>query len=134
MAKRGRGAIVFVATLVQPQNSLFDVGAEAAETYSLTIAEALWYELAPHGVDVVALSSESEVGTEAVEEADRSQVAERRRTKVAQVLSKLESASPTIPGKMFSAMNVMGEWIFSADINSRLKAALLSRSARANLN
>lgn len=56
MVKRGRGGIVFVASNAAYQPTpLLSVYA-ATKVFDLYVAEALWAELRPHGVDVLAVS------------------------------------------------------------------------------
>ncbi len=54
MRERGRGGIILVSSLAylvgSPQIAVYS----AAKAYSTTLAEALWFELKPHGVDVLS--------------------------------------------------------------------------------
>ena len=54
MRDRGRGGIIIASSLAylvgSPQIAVYS----AAKAYSTTFAEALWYELRPHGVDVLS--------------------------------------------------------------------------------
>lgn len=54
MRNRRRGGIILVSSLAylvgSPQIAVYS----AAKAYSTTLAEALWFELKPHGVDVMS--------------------------------------------------------------------------------
>lgn len=56
MKARGKGAIVLVGSMAGLAGSAKLAVYSAAKAYSATLAEALWYELKPHGVDVLALT------------------------------------------------------------------------------
>jgi len=121
MAERGRGGIVFLGSTVEG----LPVGAgPSTGSYNLALAEALWYELAPRGVDVMALSAEAGGVTDPLQSS----------ALVAQALARLGEANATIPGRMSTLMNLMGRWMFSQDPNERLRAALSGKASRANLN
>ncbi len=53
MKKRGRGGMLFVGSMAgyrgSPHNALYN----SAKAFGRIFSEGLWYELAPHGVDVV---------------------------------------------------------------------------------
>jgi short-subunit dehydrogenase len=55
LAARGRGAIVLLSSLTAFQGSPFVATYGATKSFLLTLAEGLWFELAPHGVDVLAV-------------------------------------------------------------------------------
>jgi short-subunit dehydrogenase len=52
---RGRGGILFTSSTAAFQGLPFAAHYAATKGYELQLAEGLWYELAPKGVDVVAL-------------------------------------------------------------------------------
>ncbi|MDD3799769.1 MAG: SDR family NAD(P)-dependent oxidoreductase [Novosphingobium sp.] len=56
MKRRGKGAIMLVGSMAGLAGSAKLAVYSAAKAYSATLAEALWYELKPHGVDVLALT------------------------------------------------------------------------------
>jgi hypothetical protein len=56
MAKRGRGAILNVASTAGMQPLPFSAGYSAAKAYVLTFSEAIHHELAPRGVTVTVLA------------------------------------------------------------------------------
>lgn len=55
LVARGRGGILFTASTAAFQGLPFASHYAATKGYDLQLAEGLWYELLPHGVDVVAL-------------------------------------------------------------------------------
>lgn len=52
---RGRGGLVLLSSLAGLQGTGWVAGYAAAKAFDRVLAEALWWELAPHGVDVLAL-------------------------------------------------------------------------------
>jgi hypothetical protein len=55
MKRRGRGAIVLLASMAGLAGAARLAVYSAAKAYSIALAEALWGELHPHGVDVLSL-------------------------------------------------------------------------------
>jgi len=55
MASRGAGGIVLLSSLTAFQGSPFVASYGATKAFLLALAEGLWYELAPRGVDVLAV-------------------------------------------------------------------------------
>jgi short-subunit dehydrogenase len=53
MAERGRGGILMVGSLSGYTGSPYTLVYNGAKAFSRVFAEGLWYELRPHGVDVV---------------------------------------------------------------------------------
>lgn len=123
MAERGRGGIVFVGSTV-PNEGLSVGAGPSVRSYNHALAEALWYELAPRGVDVMALSPDSGGVSDPLQSA----------ALVRQALARLGEANSTIPGRMSTFMNLMGRWMFSQDPAERLREALSGKASRANLN
>ncbi|HXU70770.1 MAG TPA: SDR family NAD(P)-dependent oxidoreductase [Polyangia bacterium] len=54
MAARGRGGIVFMASMAAAQGSPLVATYAATKAFDLVLAEGLWDELGAHGVDVIA--------------------------------------------------------------------------------
>jgi short-subunit dehydrogenase len=54
MAERGRGGLLFIGSLAGNAGSYFFAAYSAAKGWMQTFAEALWAELQPRGVDVLA--------------------------------------------------------------------------------
>jgi len=54
MVERGRGAVVLMSSLTAFQGSPFATVYGATKAFNLALAEGLWAELKPHGVQVIA--------------------------------------------------------------------------------
>lgn len=55
MLQRGRGGIILVGSMSGTAGSALNVTYSAAKAFEQVLAEGLWYEMRPHGVDVLAL-------------------------------------------------------------------------------
>jgi len=55
MLERGRGGIVLVGSMSGTAGSALNVAYSAAKAFEQVLAEGLWYEMRPHGVEVLAL-------------------------------------------------------------------------------
>jgi len=55
MHERGRGGIVLMSSLTAFQGSPFVAAYGASKAWNLSLAEALWYELRPAGIDVLGV-------------------------------------------------------------------------------
>jgi short-subunit dehydrogenase len=55
LAARGRGGLIFTSSTAAFQGLPFTAHYAATKGYGLQLAEGLWFELKPHGVDVLAL-------------------------------------------------------------------------------
>jgi short-subunit dehydrogenase len=55
MIERKRGGLVLVSSMAGMQGTGWVASYAATKAYDLALAEGLWFELAPHGVDVLAL-------------------------------------------------------------------------------
>jgi len=55
LAERGKGAVVLLSSLTAFQGSPFAATYGATKSFDLALAEGLWFELAPRGVDVLAV-------------------------------------------------------------------------------
>jgi short-subunit dehydrogenase len=55
MVARGRGGLMFFSSMAGLQGTGWVASYAATKAYDLALAEALWYELRPHGVDVLAV-------------------------------------------------------------------------------
>lgn len=54
MRERGRGGMVFLTSMAAAVGSAYTTTYAATKSFDLILAEGLWHELAPHGVDVMA--------------------------------------------------------------------------------
>ena len=57
MARRGRGGIILMTSLTGFQGSPYIAAYGATKAFNLSLAEALWFELGPQGVDVLGVCS-----------------------------------------------------------------------------
>jgi short-subunit dehydrogenase len=55
MAERGRGGLILISSMAGLQGTGWVAGYAATKAFDLALAEGLWFELRPHGVDVLAL-------------------------------------------------------------------------------
>lgn len=55
LRRRGRGGLILLSSLAGLQGTGWVAGYAAAKAFDLALAESLWWELAPHGVDVVGV-------------------------------------------------------------------------------
>jgi short-subunit dehydrogenase len=55
MVERGRGGLVLVSSMAGLQGTGFVASYSATKAFDLALAEGLWFELRPQGVDVLAL-------------------------------------------------------------------------------
>jgi uncharacterized protein len=55
LRRRGRGGLILLSSLAGLQGTGWVASYAAAKAFDLTLAESLWWELAPHGVDVLGL-------------------------------------------------------------------------------
>lgn len=55
MAERGRGGLILLSSLAGLQGTGWVASYAATKAFDLALAEGLWFELAPRGVDVLAL-------------------------------------------------------------------------------
>jgi len=55
MAERGRGGLILVYSMAGMQGTGWVASSSATKAFDLALAEGLWFELAPRGVDVLAL-------------------------------------------------------------------------------
>lgn len=55
MRKRGRGGILLLTSLAALSGSSYTASYNATKSFDLILAESLWHELAPEGVDVMAV-------------------------------------------------------------------------------
>jgi len=55
MVERGRGGLILLSSMAGLQGTGWVASYSATKAFDLALAEALWYELGEHGVDVLAL-------------------------------------------------------------------------------
>ncbi len=55
MVARGRGGLIFFGSMAGLQGTGWVASYAATKSFDIVLAEGLWYELRPHGVDVLAI-------------------------------------------------------------------------------
>lgn len=56
LIERGRGGVILLASNAAYHGAPYVANYAATKAYNLVLGESLWYELAPHGVDVLAFA------------------------------------------------------------------------------
>jgi short-subunit dehydrogenase len=121
LAARGRGGIVVLSSLTAFQGSPFVATYGATKSFGLAWAEALWYELAPRGVDVLAVCAGATRTPSYLRHATRRAPGELAPEQVArEALARLGRGPSMIPGRFNR-------------IASQLMRRLLSRRATIRL-
>lgn len=120
MAKRGRGGILFLSTIMAYQGVPYFANYAASKAYVLNLGESLHYELKKHGVDVTVLSpglTDTEMkesltanGVDLSKMGLKTMAAEPVVAKALQALGRKPSV---IPGFVNRAFIFMGQRVFS---------------------
>ena len=55
MRKRGRGGILFLTSMASLAGSSYTATYNSTKSFDMILAESLWHELAPEGIDVMAV-------------------------------------------------------------------------------
>jgi len=100
LAARGRGGIVLLSSLTAFQGSPFVATYGASKSFLLTLAEGLWFELAPHGVDVLAVCAGATRTPSYLRRSSRKAPGELEPDQVAhEALARLGRGPSMIPGR-----------------------------------
>jgi short-subunit dehydrogenase len=101
LASRGRGGIVLLSSLTAFQGSPFVATYGATKSFLLTLAEGLWFELAPHGVDVLVVCAGATRTPSYLRRATRKAPGELEADQVArEALAALGHGPLRIPGRL----------------------------------
>jgi uncharacterized protein len=128
MIKRGRGGIILMSSLAGSQGSPKLAAYAATKSFNAVLAEGLWAELTPHGVDVLACLAgairtpgyqEAETGTSAPGTLDADVVAE-------QTLNALGTGPIIIPG----AVNKLARFVLTRLLSRRAAIAIMSSNTK----
>ena len=126
MMERGRGGILLMSSLAGTQGSPNLVTYAATKSFTTILAEGLWSELTPHGVDVLACVAgailtpgyqQAESATPAPGTLSAEVVAET-------ALNALGHGPIVVPG----AINKLGRFVLSRVLSRRAAIALMSRN------
>ena len=100
LASRGRGGMVLLTSLTAFQGSPFVATYGASKSFLLTLAESLWFELAPLGVDVLAVCAGATRTPSYLRSASRKAPGELEPEQVArEALARLGHGPSMIPGR-----------------------------------
>jgi uncharacterized protein len=126
MIERGRGGIVLMSSLAGSQGSPNIAAYAATKSFNAILAEGLWKELKPHGVDVLACMAGA-ILTPGYQEAESAKPAPG--TLEAQVvaektLSALGKGPIVIPG----AVNKIARFVLTRLISRRAAIAIMSKN------
>jgi uncharacterized protein len=126
MIERGRGGIVLMSSLAGSQGSPNIAAYAATKSFNAILAEGLWKELKPHGVDVLASMAgailtpgynQAESGRSAPGTLEAEQVAER-------TLNALGNGPLVVPG----AVNKLARFVLMRLISRRAAIAIMSKN------
>ena len=126
MISRGRGGIVLMSSLAGGQGSPNIAAYAATKSFNATLAEGLWSELKPHGVDVLACCAGA-ILTPGYNKAETSKPAPGTMTpeQVAETtLDALGRGPIVVPG----AMNKVGRFALSRILSRRAAIAIMSKN------
>jgi uncharacterized protein len=128
MIERGRGGIILMSSLAGSQGSPKLAAYAATKSFNAVLAEGLWAELKPHGIDVLACLAgairtpgyqEADGGTSAPGTLDAKVVAE-------QTLNALGKGPIIIPG----AVNKFARFVLTRLLSRRTAIAIMSSNTK----
>ena len=128
-AARGRGGMIFLSSSSAYQGTPFAAGYGAAKAHTLTLAEALAFELEPWGVDVLAVCP-GPVATEGTAEMDTSSFPigpMQAAPVVRQALEALGRRTAIVPGLPNALVAALGK-LLPRRANTRLMGAIFARA------
>jgi short-subunit dehydrogenase len=126
MIERGRGGIVLMSSLAGAQGSPNIAAYAATKAFNTILAEGLWSELKPRGVDVLACTAGA-ILTPGYQQAESAKPAPGtlKATAVAeQTLNALGKGPIVIPG----AVNKLGRFVLTRMLSRRATIALMSKN------
>ena len=129
LAGRGRGGMIFLSSSSAYQGTPFAAGYGAAKAHTLTLAEALAYELAPWNVDVLAVCP-GPVATEGTADMDTSSfpIGPMQAPPVVRAaLDALGRRTAIVPGLPNAAVATLGK-LMPRSLNTRLMGAIFARA------
>ncbi len=127
LVARGRGGLVFLSSLTAFQGSPYIATYGATKSYALSLAEGLWYELRPRGVDVLAVCA----GATATPNMLRaSQVAPPGMQQPAEVVREALDALGTRPLLIPGAFNRLASFVMRRLLPRRATIAIMGSQTR----
>jgi short-subunit dehydrogenase len=130
LCARGRGGMIFLSSTGAFQGTPFAAGYGAAKAHTLTLAEALAWELAPFGVDVLAVCP-GPVATEGTAEMDTSSFPigpMQAEPVVRTALEALGRRSAVVPGLSNALVATLGKHLLPRSANTKLMGAIFGRA------
>jgi short-subunit dehydrogenase len=129
LAERGRGGMIFLSSSSAFQGTPFAAGYGAAKAHTLTLAEALAFELEPWGVDVLAVCP-GPVATEGTADMDTSSfpIGPMQPAPVVRAaLDALGRRTSIVPGLPNALVVQLGK-LLPRSLNTRLMGAIFGRA------
>jgi short-subunit dehydrogenase len=130
LSRRGRGGMIFLSSTGAFQGTPFAAGYGAAKAHTLVLAEALAWELAPFGVDVLAVCP-GPVETEGTAGMDTSSFPigpMQAEPVVRAALEALGRRSSVVPGLANALVTALGKHLLTRAANTRLMGAIFGRA------
>jgi short-subunit dehydrogenase len=126
MIERGRGGIVLMSSLAGSQGSPNIAAYAATKSFNAILAEGLWKELKPHGVDVLACLAGAILtpGYQAAESAKPAPGTLEAKDVAEQTLSALGKGPIIVPG----AVNKVARFILMRLLSRRAAIAIMSKN------
>jgi hypothetical protein len=126
MIERGRGGIVLMSSLAGSQGSPKIAAYAATMSFNAILAEGLWSELKPHGVDVLACLAGAILtpGYQAAESAKPAPGTLLAKDVAEQTLKALGKGPIVVPGRV----NKLGRFILMRLLSRRAAIALMSKN------
>ena len=126
MIGRGRGGILLMSSLAGSQGSPNIAAYAATKAFNTILAEGLWSELKPRGVDVLACAAGA-ILTPGYQEAENAKPAPgtmRAEDVAEQALSALGKGPVVVPG----AINKVGRFVLTRLLSRRAAIAIMSKN------
>jgi len=126
MIRQRRGGIVLMSSLAGAQGSPNLAAYAATKSFNAILAEGLWKELKPHGIDVIACCAGA-ILTPGYQQAEKAKPAPgtRKASEVAeQTLNALGKAPIVIPG----AVNKIGRFILTRVLSRKAAIDIMSKN------
>ena len=126
MIERGRGGIVLMSSLAGSQGSPNIAAYAATKSFNAILAEGLWKELGPHGVDVLACMAGAILtpGYQAAESAKPAPGTLKAKDVAEQTLNALGKGPIIVPGRV----NKLARFILMRLLSRRAAIAIMSKN------
>jgi hypothetical protein len=133
LAERGHGGIVLLSSLTAFQGSPFVATYGATKSFLLALAEGLWFELAPRGVDVLAVCAGATRTPSYLQRATRAAPGELDPEQVArEALASLGRGPAMIPGRFNRIASQLMRRLLSRRATIRIMGAQTGRLMRSS--